>query len=166
MAKPQAPGRAWINSESGFSLAEILVTVAIVGITFAAILGGMLVSVTVSSQHRKHATADAVARSAAEWVKDGAANGNPYKPCASPTGMNSYSLSGLPVPSGFSVTITKVEWWNGGAVTVGSSYSPAFVSPPSSCPSPDKGLQRITIVASSSDGQATETVQILKRVLS
>ena len=144
-----------MGSEEGFSLAEILVTIAIVAITFTAILGGLMTSITASALQRTEASADTVARSAAEWVKD--SRHNLYAPCA---GLNTYSLSGLSVPSGFSVTITKVEYWNWNQQPVPASYSPPFQS---SCPSPDKGLQRITIRATSSDGQATETVQIIKR---
>ncbi|MDP9301138.1 MAG: type II secretion system GspH family protein, partial [Actinomycetota bacterium] len=63
-----------LDAEEGFSLAEVLVTIVIVGVTFAALLGGLMTSISVSSLHRKQATADAVARSAAEWVKDSVAN--------------------------------------------------------------------------------------------
>jgi prepilin-type N-terminal cleavage/methylation domain-containing protein len=146
------------DSEAGFSLAEILITIAIVGVTFTAILGGMVTSITVSSLHRKQATADTVARSAAEWVKDAARNG--YVSCA---GNNTYSLSGLTIPSGYGVAVTRVEYWNGTFPSGGAAYEPAFQS---SCPSTDPGLQRITIAATSNDGQDTETVQVLKRATS
>jgi prepilin-type N-terminal cleavage/methylation domain-containing protein len=143
-----------IRAEEGFSLAEILVTIVIVGITFTAILGALTTSITVSALQRKQATADTVARSAGEWVKDSVQN--PYMNCP---GNNTYSLSGLSVPSDFSVAITGVDYWDGVGPS-GGAYSPAFAG---SCPSPDKGLQRITIQATSSDGQATETVQVIKR---
>ena len=146
-----------IQAEEGFSLAEILVTIVIVGITFTALLGGLMTSITVSGFQRQVATADTVARSAGEWVKDGVQN--PYvTTCAG----DPYSLSGLSVPSGFSVAIINVEYWDGVGPSSGA-YSPAFVS---SCPSTDKGMQRITIRATSSDGEATETVQVMKRIVS
>ena len=59
-----------LHSEAGFSLAEVLMTVVIVGITFTAILGGLATAITVSDYHRKQATADTLARDAAEWVKN------------------------------------------------------------------------------------------------
>ena len=65
-----------IQAEEGFSLAEILVTIVIVGITFTALLGGLMTSITVSGFQRQVATADTVARSAGEWVKDSVQN--PY----------------------------------------------------------------------------------------
>lgn len=151
----KATRRQSMTSEEAFSLAEILITIAIVGITFTAILGGMLVSITASAQQRKQATADAVARSAAEWVKDSVQN--PYQPCAH---ANTYSMSGLSVPSGFSVGIRSIDYWSWNQQPVPASYVTGFQL---SCPTPDNGLQRITIDVTSSDGQATETVQIIKR---
>jgi prepilin-type N-terminal cleavage/methylation domain-containing protein len=57
-----------IASNDGFSLVEILITVAIVGITFTAILGGLITTITASAYQRKAATADAIVRSAAVLV--------------------------------------------------------------------------------------------------
>lgn len=140
--------------ESGFSLVEILITIAIVGIAFTAILGGMMVMITTSSYQRKAATADTLARDAAEQIKNNAANA--YVSCA---GIGTYSLP--TAPTAYSITITKIEYWNGAAPS-GTAYSPTFQLSP--CPSPDHGLQRITITAASSDVQASETVQVIKRV--
>jgi prepilin-type N-terminal cleavage/methylation domain-containing protein len=140
-----------IRSDAGFSLVEIVITIAIVGVTFSAILGGLFASITVSALQQKEATADTVARSAAEVVK--ASEHNPYSNCA---GAGHYSLTGLSVPSGFSVTITNVEYWDGQPPAGGG------VVFPQNCSS-DHGMQRITISATSADGQATETVQVIKR---
>lgn len=123
--------REGIRSEAGFSMVEILVTIVIVGVTFAAILGGIVTSITVSALQRNIATADAVARSAGEWVKDSVHN--PYAPCGS---VGAYSLSGLSVTSGTSVAITHVEYWTG-SVPTPADYVPGFQS---SCPSPDNGM--------------------------
>src|SRR5437867_575171 len=96
--------RQRIDSEGGFSLAEVLVTIAIVGITFTAILGGLMTSIKASALQRTEATADSLARSAAEWVKDSVHN--QYVSCPA-----SYSTSGLSVPGGYNVAITQVEYW-------------------------------------------------------
>ena len=149
--------RQGIDSDGGFSLAEILVTIAIVGITFTAILGGLMTSITASALQRKEATADTVARSAGERVKDSVKN--PYHPCAD---SGWYSLAGLSVPSGFSVAITSVEYWTWNQPPVSDAYAVGFQA---SCPTADHGMQRITIVATSSDGQASEAVQVIKRVV-
>jgi prepilin-type N-terminal cleavage/methylation domain-containing protein len=142
-----------IASDAGFSLVEIVITIAIVGVTFTAILGGLFASITVSALQRKEATADTIARSAAEVVKDSGQNA--YANCAGP---GAYPLAGLSVPSGFSVSITNVAYWDGHPVPAGNTVQ--FVS---ACPGADPGMQRITISATSSDGQATETVQVIKR---
>jgi prepilin-type N-terminal cleavage/methylation domain-containing protein len=151
-----------IHGDKGFSLAEVLVTIVIVGITFTAILGGLMTSIRVSDLQRTEATADAVARSAAEWVEDSVRN--PYD--VNCGGIGAYSLAGLPTPSGYSATITSVEYWDGAAPAATGTYDlPLHIQ--AACPTGgDKGLQRITIVATSTDGQAAETVQITKRKVS
>ena len=147
-----------VNSEDGFSLAELLVTIVLVSVTFVAILTGLMTTIRVSASHRTQATTDAVVRSAAEWVKD--MSNNPYRTTCNGPAM--YSLNGLAMPTGYSATITRVEYWDGAAPGATDTYTPAF----GPCPAGgDKGLQRITITATSSDGQATETVQIMKRAI-
>jgi prepilin-type N-terminal cleavage/methylation domain-containing protein len=145
--------RRVLDDEAGFSLPEVLITIAIVGIAFAAILGGMLTSIVVSDVHRKEATSDALARSAAERLKD---QGVAYVSCA---GLNAYD-SALPTAPSYTVSVTSLEVWNGN-LTAGAAPEPVFAQSGPGCP--DQGVQRITIVASATDGRATETVQILKR---
>ncbi len=150
-----------VHSEDGFSLAELLVSIVLVSVTFVAILSGLMTTIRVSAVHRTQATTDAVVRSAAEWVKD--VSHNPYR--TSCNGPQMYSLNGLAMPTGYSATVTRVEYWDGVAPTATGTYtlSSHIVS---ACPAGvDKGLQRITIVATSSDGQASETVQIMKRAI-
>jgi prepilin-type N-terminal cleavage/methylation domain-containing protein len=150
-----------LAEEDGFSLPELLITIVLVGITFVAILTGLMTTIRVSASHRTQATTDSVARSAAEWVKDIAHN--PYRTTCSGPGM--YSLSGLPTPSGYSATITNVDYWDGVAPSPTGTYDLSSHIRPS-CTGGDKGLQRITIVATAANGQATETVQVLKRTIS
>jgi prepilin-type N-terminal cleavage/methylation domain-containing protein len=158
-----------VSDEDGFSLPELLVTIVLVGVTFVAILTGLVTSIKVSATHRAEATTDAVTRSAAEWVKD--ISHNPYGTTCSGTAM--YSLSGLTMPADnptasttlttYSARVTRVEYWDGAAPSATGTYdlSSHFSD---TCPAGgDTGLQRITIVTTSSDGQATETVQVLKR---
>jgi|SRR3954452_9113832 prepilin-type N-terminal cleavage/methylation domain-containing protein len=150
-----------LHREDGFSLAELLITIVLVSVTFVAILTGLMTTIRVSAAHRTQATTDAVARSAAEWVKD--SQRNPYRTACSGTGM--YTTAGLAIPTGYSAAITRVEYWDGSAPAASGTYDLSSHIQ-SSCPGgSDKGLQRITIVASSSNGQATETIQILKRAI-
>jgi prepilin-type N-terminal cleavage/methylation domain-containing protein len=150
-----------VHREDGFSLAELLVTIVLVSVTFVAILTGLMTTIRVSAVHRTQSTTDAVVRSAAEWVKD--ISHNPYRTTCN--GPQMYTLNGLAMPTGYSATITRVEYWDGTAPAATGTYSlPSHIQ--ASCPvGGDKGLQRITIVATSSDGQATETVQVMKRAI-
>jgi len=150
-----------LAKDDGFSLAELLITIVLVGITFVAILTGLMTTIRVSATHRTQATTDSVARSAAEWVKD--INRNPYQATCGGVGM--YLLSGLAMTSGYSASITSVEFWDGVAPGATGTYDLSSHIKPS-CTGGDKGLQRITIIATSANGQATETVQILKRAIS
>lgn len=141
--------RRRLHDDAGLSLPEILLTIVIVGIAFTAILGGMVTSIVVSDVHRKQATADALARSAAEAIKDQAVA---YVGCAGP---NAYAGALPSAPAGYSVSISAVAYWDG------ISSNPMTFS--GTCPSPDRGVQRITVVAASTDGRATETLELIKR---
>jgi prepilin-type N-terminal cleavage/methylation domain-containing protein len=142
------PTRLRVDPEAGFSLAEILVTIVIVGVAFTAILDGMMTSITSSRLQRNEAAADALARDAAEAVKNVTVA---YVPCA---GLNAYASALVPWPG---ASVSKVEYWNGAPAAPGAPYPVTFTSP--SCT--DNGLQRITISATSQG--VTERVQILKR---
>jgi prepilin-type N-terminal cleavage/methylation domain-containing protein len=144
--------RRSLEDEAGFSLAEVLVTVVIVGIAFAAILGGMVTSIVVSDVHRKQASSDALARSAAEALKDQAVA---YVNCAAP---NDYNAALPPAPAGYNVSVSSVQYWDG------TSSDPVTYS--GSCPSPDMGMQLVTVVAGSGDGRASETLEFVKRATS
>lgn len=133
---------AFSAREAGSTLVEVLVAVVILGTAFAAILGGMSTSSIASDLHRKQATAETVLRSLAEWVK-----AQPYDDDC-PAG---YSTSGLRVPSGYEVAITGVQYWSGDNP---ATFSSCLV---------DRGLQLVSLQARSTDGRATEAVQVLKR---
>ena len=141
------------SSEDGFSLAEIIITVAIVSITFVALLTAMQVTVTVSAAHRTASIADTILRSSAELVKDPVRSA--YIDCAGP---GAYLLSSVPAPAGYTASVTEVRYWTG-TLPSGGAYEPIFTG---SCPATDQGLQRITLSVASSDG-AVQTVQIVKR---
>jgi prepilin-type N-terminal cleavage/methylation domain-containing protein len=149
------------HREDGFSLAEILVTIAIVGIVFVALLGGLMTSISASVLQRKQAAADAVARSAAEWIKDSVQN--PYVRCAT---SGTYSLTGFSVPSGYSVSVTAVQNLTQVTKPVPAPYSPfpPSGSQPACTSTNDQGIQLVTIVARSSDSLARETVEVIKRL--
>src|SRR3954454_5422167 len=145
-----------MQSEDGFSLAELLVTIVLVGVTFVAILTGLMTAIRVSASHRTQATTDSVTRSAAEWVKDSARH---YTNCA---GIGAYSFSGLSTPTGYVPVITSVKYWDGSAAPIPTGTYDVASHLSGTCPSDgDKGLQQITVKVTSPDGQITEWVQVL-----
>ena len=138
-----------IWGQEGTTLIEVLVTVTIMGIAFTAILGGISTAILASDIHRKQATAQTVLRNLAEFETLAA-----YTACAT-----TYSTVGFAIPTGYTVSVTPIEYWvqsppSGGQIT--GTFS-------GTCPSPDQGLQRLNLSAASVDGRATERVQILKR---
>ena len=74
----------------------------------------------------------------------GAATGH-YIACT--TAANYQVLASTP---GFTPSVTKILYW------AGSAWS-------TSCPSPDSGLQQLTLQVASSDGRASEQLVIVVR---
>lgn len=121
-----------------------MIAIAILGIAVTAILWGMITSITVSGLHRQQATVDTLARNAAESVLD-----------AKQAYQCSYTFS---PPSGYQVSVQSIAFlqvdWNQDPGT------PATTKPATACS--DSTMERIRIVARSLDGQATETVEVMK----
>jgi type II secretory pathway pseudopilin PulG len=121
--------------EAGETLAEILVTIAILGLAIVVITAGLGAAIISSDVHRSHATANATALSTAECLKDRTlayqASGNYTGKCPG---------------SGFSIA---AQWWNGDSPATFSSSQNS------------NGLEQLTVTATS--GQASETVTLLKR---
>src|SRR3954463_16429212 len=103
-----------LHREDGFSLAELLITIVLVSVTFVAILSGLATTIRVSAAHRTQATTDAVARSAAEWVKN--LPNTPYATTCNGPPMYDSSLATLSssaaVPKDYLVSIRRVEYWD------------------------------------------------------
>jgi prepilin-type N-terminal cleavage/methylation domain-containing protein len=136
-----------VRDEAGFTLIEVIVTVAIMAISFVVIVGGLGTAILGSDISRRQATAQSVLRSSAEAVK-----GAGYVDCA---GAVTYPL---PVVQGYAVSITGVTYWDQGANT--------FVSE-SQCTN-DPGLQLLTIKVEPQEtakGHNLEprTLQVVKR---
>ena len=130
------------RDEEGTTLVELLVAVAILGVAFVAVLGGMLTSVTASDVHRKQADGLALLTRNAELVK-----AVPYVPCAGPAVYQ----AALSVASGFSVSVTAVAFLDGAN----------FVS---TCTVPDPGIQKVSLRAETTSGtNSAETIDVIKR---
>jgi type II secretory pathway pseudopilin PulG len=129
------------RGQHGESLAELLVAIAIMGIAIVVIVGGLGNAIFASNVHRNYATAGAVARNAAEKLKDRKfpwnANGN-------------YTVSGS---NGFSVSVAAKCWDPNSTAAIPGNFH--------DCQNGDVGLQQLTVTASGKG--TTETVTVLKR---
>ncbi|MET0885937.1 MAG: prepilin-type N-terminal cleavage/methylation domain-containing protein [Mycetocola sp.] len=128
--------RVALANDRGETLVELLVAISILGIGIIALVGGLMVAITGSTEHRGRASADSLARSAAECIKDrsvGYAENGQYGAC-----------------TGSGVTVAA-KWWDGA-----STVPPAFVATQNT-----NGLQELTVTATS--GGTSESVTILKR---
>jgi Tfp pilus assembly protein PilV len=134
---------AQARDERGETLAEVLVTMAILAIAVVVLVGALADTIVASSSHRQHTTGDTIARDVSEALKNRntafQANG-------------SYPGSfGVAVPSGFTVNVAAT-CWNGN--------SPATFSASANCTT---GLQQLVVTVTSTAKGEQEAVTILKR---
>jgi type II secretory pathway pseudopilin PulG len=128
------------RDEAGESLAELLVTIAIIGIAVVTIVSSMAAAIALSTAHRQQASAGTVLVQAAESIKNNTAN--PYAPCPA-------TYTPATGPTGYTVTATPVEYWNGTAFQ-------------GSCPSSDLKIQKVTVKVVAPGGYTTK-VDVVKR---
>jgi type II secretory pathway pseudopilin PulG len=88
--------------ERGETLAELLVTIVIMGVAIVALIAGLADGILASEVHRQHATADTALRSAVETLKDRNLAWN---------AAGAYSVASQ---NGFSVAL-NASCWNGDA---------------------------------------------------
>jgi prepilin-type N-terminal cleavage/methylation domain-containing protein len=143
--------------DGGFTLIEMVITVAIISIAFVAILGAIGVMITSSAEHRQLTRTEAAARNAAEYVK----RSSLAYDCVA-----SYDLSGFAPPSGYSVG-DSVK-----ALDNASSASPTYTTDyatPHSCPPSDAGVQLVTVLVCPHGGTCTsasadaQSLKVVKR---
>ena len=148
-----------LASERGTTLIEAIVTIAIMGLAFSAILGGVAASIVLSDVHRKQASSQTILRSYADAVEQTQS----WAPCATvdPSGVGGTydpATIGFVIPaiygSTYKASATQVQYWNG------TRFLPG-------CPAPgaDKGLQQVSLKVQSTDTKATETLDVLRRCL-
>ncbi len=125
------------SRDAGETLIEVVISIAIMGIAFVALLGGMLTAVSLSGLHREQADTQLQLVSAVEQVKAALYAGN----CAA---APQYSVPGVGI---------AVEYWNG--VTFGPTCFETLV--------PYYRMQRITLTITTTDGRVTSSQTILKR---
>jgi prepilin-type N-terminal cleavage/methylation domain-containing protein len=126
------------SRESGFTLVEVLLTVAILGIGLTVVVGGMMTSIKVSAEGSRSAQGQVAIRAFAEAVAGAA-----YASCAT-----TYAATGFTPPPGWTASPPSVAYWTGSGFTA-------------SCGT-DRGLQRVTVRLTADDGTVT-SLSIAKR---
>jgi hypothetical protein len=132
------------SDDEGETLVELIISVAIMGITVIALVGGIATSILMSDIHRKQATAGASVRSYAEAVAghfDASAATSGYSPAA----------VGFAVPEGFTAAVTPpVKCWNDTLKVFGGCAAGSAV-------------QQVTLSVASSDSRASESLAVVVR---
>jgi type II secretory pathway pseudopilin PulG len=128
-------------ADGGATLIELVMAVAILGIAFAALIGGMFTFTYAAASHSRQASGAEYIREYAEAIA-----GATYQSCAT-----TYAPAGFTTPTGWTLGVPVVDYWN----------ASAFVA---TCPSTDLGLQRVHLSISSTDGRDTETIDVVKRL--
>jgi prepilin-type N-terminal cleavage/methylation domain-containing protein len=145
MASGRLPG----GDSAGETLIELLVAMSILGVAVVALVSGIGTSVLVSDVHRKEATAGAVVRTYGEAIQaavDAPTSGYNVT-CA---GASAYmSPAGFAAPTGYTAKVTSVVYWTGTAFS-------------STC-SADIGVQKLSLLVTSSDNRAKEALELIIR---
>lgn len=117
----------------GETLIELLVTIVVMGIAAAALVGGLLVAVNASLLHKQQVQAERLLRA---WAEQAAAVTDAEYPSCSNAGW--YSSKAPAAPSGWSFGVTSIRVWD--------AASGAFVPCGSAT---DVGIQRarLTVTA-------------------
>jgi prepilin-type N-terminal cleavage/methylation domain-containing protein len=141
--------------EGGFTLLEVVITVALLSIAFVGILTAVSGLVASGVQNRNATAVQAAIRNVAAFTQS--YDTTPYIPCDG-TPISAYQ--GDLTAAYPTATVTKVEFWDGNALPAD------FVGP--SCPGGgDQGLERVTILVSSGTGDLggtfSQSLTVVKR---
>lgn len=112
--------------DRGDTLIEVVIAIAIIGITVSALLAALITALTSSGVHRSLTNLDTTLRSNAEeakylielqpsaWFQDGA-----------PVTSTTYNGHTIPfsTPSGYAIVISGIEYWNSSTDGFDASYT-------------------------------------------
>lgn len=120
------------RSQTGATLVEVLIALALVGILVLALASGMLTLLKTSTETTKQQQVELALGSFTESLKSG-----PYTKCAALVAGSPYpnTAAWIPPQSSMSASLVKIEYWD--------KSSTSFVA---ACPaSGDQGTQRLTV---------------------
>lgn len=140
-----------MTRQKGLTLIELLVTVAILGVSFVVIVGGLSTAILGSDVHHRQVIADAIVRTAADEVR--AAD---YVDCAP---ADEYDDE-IAAPTGYDSEVTVVGY------LVGDDFKKLVDSacaPPTPPTNADEGLQLVKITVTAEERSVSESVTIAKR---
>ena len=137
--------------QAGFTLVEVLLAIAVLGIGVLATVSGMMTSIKVSTQGQAAAESLTALRGYAEAVAEA-----PYVECGalSPSAYTP-AFTSFSVPAGLTATST-LQRWSGGSAATGTFVSTV------ACTSPDAGIQKITLTVTGTDG-VVQSLGLVKR---
>ena len=114
------------DQDAGDTLVEILISVAILGIVGAALIGGFLTAITTSSDYRGVASSDTVLRTAVDTVTSQMQQ-NASAAFACPKDSSIYTVTDL--PTRYSSQETSLSYWvKGAAQTTCSAQAPQLIT--------------------------------------
>ena len=133
------------RSQTGATLVEVLIALALVGILVLALASGMLTLIKTSSETTKQQQVELALGSFTESLKSG-----PYTKCAALVAGSPYpnTTAWVPPQSSMTASLVKIEYWD--------KSSTSFVA---ACPaSGDQGTQRLTVQVDFQDQSSTAQV--------
>jgi type II secretory pathway pseudopilin PulG len=146
----------------GETLIESLISIMIIGIAVAAILGAVASGSTLTGGHRDLTGSDVGLKAVAESVKSASLTyiDNAVPDTGTPA-TKRYTIPVSAIPTGYTAHITAVQCWQSSTTTYDVTDPAAF---PACSTSTDNGLQLVTLtLALTSNGGSLQTTQILKR---
>jgi type II secretory pathway pseudopilin PulG len=146
-----------VRPETGDTLIEVLISIAILGITITALLGALLTTITSASEHRSLASLDTVLRSYSEQLKyDVQLQGTSSwftqcatvsSPTTSPPQYQGHTIIPLrqPPSAHYSVVILAIKYWNDSTNVFDTACS---------APGDQSGFQLVTFQVTAPNGVA------------
>jgi prepilin-type N-terminal cleavage/methylation domain-containing protein len=144
------------GGDAGFTLVEVIIAVALLGLAVVSVIPAMITVVRASSGHEHRADAHRWIVSAGDFAVSNGSDGLPRVDCASPENYQPLVQTGVVdsfrpdywQPS--QLTVTDVSYWTG------STFGPSCTMPSSP--------QQITLQVVDTDGRVLATLDVVKPV--